>query len=853
MTESNNNLENIIKDAVRQYADARLNGEHPEIDEIVKDYPGLEQQIKEGIKNLQKINAIFDTLVQPGEGDFENTSNTPDLVGQKVGNFEIVEMIGRGGMGVVYQAYDTKLKRSVAIKSMPAALTDDSTAQMRFKREAELLASVNHPNIAVIHEIIDQEDAPGYLVLEYVPGETLSDRLKREPFKLEEALSVARQVAEAISAAHEKGIIHRDLKPSNIKLTPDGRVKVLDFGLAKTYVQQDKNQSTAITQPGRIIGTPAYMSPEQARGKATDHRTDIWSFGCIMYQMLTGHLPFDGETATDTLARIIECQPDWELLPNEIPENIRVLLHQCLKKNQDERLGDIGDASIEISETLSSPMTITAAPIRNLRRWVMVIGFVIVAIVVGLNIGRWREQLLGGPGRVESIAVLPLQNLTGDPNQEYFADGMTDSLIASLGKIGALQVRSRTSIMQYKGARKPLPAIARELNVDAVLEGSVMRIGNKVRITAQLIHAQTDTHIWVDSYERDLSDVLTLLSRVARTIANQIEITATPDQEKQLAVNRPINPETYEAYLKGMFHLNKMTPEGTKKGLDYLHQAIEKDPKDPLAYGALALGYAVSGHGPGALPDAFEQAKATALKALELDDTLAEAHAALAINNLYRDWDWETVEHSFRSALKFNPGLTMTRAHYSWYLQLFGRTDEALTQMKRVQELDPLSPLWPAWQGWQYFLAEKYNEAIYEAHKSLELDPDFPIALNVLGSVYAEKGMYEEAIEAFQKAATLSPVWRPRLARTYAKASRRSEARSVLAEVEADPTPWDILFIAEVYAVLGEKDQAFQWLDRAFSPPHHSYIPWIKHFPGFRSLRDDPRYVDLLRRMNLPE
>jgi serine/threonine protein kinase/tetratricopeptide (TPR) repeat protein len=850
---ADDNQKDIIKEAVRQFADARLRGEHTEIDEFVKQYPGLEHQIGEGIKNLQKIDALFDTLVQADESDFDIAATGPNLIGQKVGNFEIVEMIGRGGMGVVYQAHDTKLKRSVAIKSMPAALTDDSTAQMRFRREAELLASLNHPNIAVIHEIIDQEDAPGYLVLEYVPGETLSDRLKREPFKLEEALSVARQVAEAISAAHEKGIIHRDLKPSNIKLTPDGRVKVLDFGLAKSSVSEGKDIEITCTKPGHIIGTPAYMSPEQARGKSTDHRTDIWSFGCIMYQMLTGHLPFEGETATDTLARIIECQPDWELLPNETPENIRVLLRQCMEKNQDERLGDIGDASIEISETLSSPTTTTATLVRIRWHWAIAIGFVMVAIVVGLNIGRWREQLLGGPGRVESIAVLPLQNLTGDPNQEYFADGMTDSLIASLGKIGALQVRSRTSIMQYKGARKPLPEIARELNVDAVVEGSVMRIGNKVRITAQLIHAPTDTHIWVDSYERDLSDVLTLLSRVARTIASQIEITVTPDQETRLAVNRPINPETYDAYCKGMFFLNKATPEGTKKGLDYLHQAIKKDPADPLAYGGLALCYAVSAHGPGAPPDALKLAKAAALKALELDDMQTEAHAALAQIKLYEDWDWKGAEQAFQHALKLNSTLTTTRAQYSWYLFLFGRLDEAEAEMRRVQATDPLTPLWPAWQGWQYYWMERYEEAIVEARKSLELNHDFPVGLYVLGSAYTQKGMYEEAIEAHQRAGTISRKWKFGLGRTYALADRQDDARLVLDELEADSTTWDTFFIAQIYAFLGQKDEAFRWLEIAYGPPNHPYVPWIRYPPAFKSLQDDPRFDDLLRRMNLPE
>ena len=474
-TMDDNNKERSFEEAFRAFVEAQLSGKEPDIEEFVSKYPEYEHQIRQKVKEFHKVDSLFDSLVQADQSDFADISDEYDLVGKNVGSFEIVKIIGRGGMGVVYLARDTKLKRSVAVKSIPAELQTSSTARTRFRREAELLASLNHPNIGAIHEIIEQDEGANYLILEYVPGETLAERIAREPLKLEEALSIGQQIAEAVSAAHEKGIVHRDLKPGNIKITPKGKVKVLDFGLAKSSVKQDKNQSTAITQPGRIMGTPAYMSPEQARGKSTDHRTDIWSFGCIMYEMLTGKDPFEGETATDTVARILEREPDWQALPQETPENICVLLRRCLEKNQDGRLGDIACAAIEIKDTLTLPTTATAtkpkAPVRTLWRLAVAIGLVAGAIVLGLNIGRWREQLLGGasPGQIKSLAVLPLQNLTGDPNQEYFADGMTEALIANMGKIGALQVRSRPSIMQYKDAKKPLPEIAQELNVDAVV------------------------------------------------------------------------------------------------------------------------------------------------------------------------------------------------------------------------------------------------------------------------------------------------------------------------------------------------------------------------------------------------
>ncbi len=364
----NDNQEKSIEEAVQQFVDAQLQGREPDIDEFAKQYPELEHRLRQRILNLQKINALFDSIVQVDENDFEDTLIRDNLIGRKLGGFEIVKVIGRGGMGVVYLAHDTKLDRSVAIKSIPAKLADDSTTRMRFHREAKLLASLNHPNIAVIHDIIEQDEDLSYLILEYVPGESLAQRIAREPLKLEEALSIAQQIALAISAAHEKGVIHRDIKPGNIKLAPDGRVKVLDFGLAKATRDQAASQDSTVTQPGSIIGTPAYMSPEQIRGYPTDPRTDIWSFGCVMYEMLTGKRPFEGKTISDTVARTLEREPDWQALPQEAPANIRVLLRRCLEKDTSRRLQHIGDAAIEIRETVNLLAARPAAPVRTLGR-----------------------------------------------------------------------------------------------------------------------------------------------------------------------------------------------------------------------------------------------------------------------------------------------------------------------------------------------------------------------------------------------------------------------------------------------------------------------------------------------------
>ncbi|MHC4535865.1 MAG: protein kinase domain-containing protein [Planctomycetota bacterium] len=515
------NRKHDLEEALEQFVDSQLWDKQPDIDEFVKRYPEYEDQIRERIRKIQRIHTLFDSLVQADECDFNNTATGHDLVGQKVGSFEIVEIIGRGGMGVVYLAHDTRLDRSVAVKSIPTELQASSTAH---KREAKLLASLNHPNIAVIHEIIEQDEGTGYLILEYIPGQTLAQRIAHKPLKLEEALSIGQQVAEAVSAAHDKDVIHRDLKPGNIKITPDGRVKVLDFGLAKASVSEDKNVENNVTQPGRVMGTPAYMSPEQARGKDTDHRTDIWSFGCIMYEMLTGRLPFEGETATDTLARIIEHEPDWEVLPQETPTNIRTLLRRCLEKKPQRRLRDIGDASIEIRETLNIPVTappvttpssISLKPQITTRHklltaaTIVVAAFVIVMTVIAVQLVSKKEV----PPSLKEIrlVVLPFENL-GSTEDEYFADGISEEIISRLSAIHTLGVISRTSAIKYKNSNKDIKEIGEELDVEYVLEGTVRwerpsEGPSRVRVTPQLIRVSDDTNLWSERYDAVLANI----------------------------------------------------------------------------------------------------------------------------------------------------------------------------------------------------------------------------------------------------------------------------------------------------------------------------------------------------------
>lgn len=452
-----------------------------------------------------------------------------------------------------------------------------------------------------------------------------------------------------------------------------------------------------------------------------------------------------------------------------------------------------------------------------------------------------------------SIAVLPLKNFSGDPEQSYFVAGMQDALIADLSKIGALKVISRTSTRRYRDTEKSLPQIGAELGVDTLVEGSVYRVGDKVRVTVQLMDARTDDHIWAEHYERDLTDVLVLQSELARAIAEQIEITVTPEEEARLADARKVDPEIYNAYLRGMYFANKSTPEETAKGLETLHATVETDPTSALAWAGLGLAHLQAAHGPEPPLGAYEKAKVAANKALALDDGLAEAYAARAEGRLYSDWDWEGARADFHQALHLNTSLAATRAHYSWSLNLFGHNEAALRQMERAIEIDPLTPLWPAWLAWQHWEIGQPELAVHHARKSLELDRNFPVGLYVLGGALAVTGAFEEAIAAHESAAAISPEWDLGLAEDYALAGREPEARAALARMEDGFTTWDTYFIARGYLALGDLDGTFEWLETAVDEPHHPYIPWIRNFVTYDPLRGDDRFRRLLRRMKLSD
>ena len=730
MADSNsNNRGNDFEEALRQFIDARMRGEKPDIDAFVNKYPEFEDQIRQKVQSFRKIDALFDSVMRSEENDFVDAATGDDLVGQKVGSFEIVEKIGQGGMGVVYLAHDTKLDRSVAVKSIPTELQASSTTRTRFRREAKLLASLNHPNIAVIHDIIE-EDKSGYLILEYIPGQTLAERIAREPLEFEEALSIAQQVAEAISVAHKNSIVHRDLKPGNIKITPDGRIKVLDFGLAKASVSEDKNVENTVTQPGRVMGTPAYMSPEQVRGKDTDHRTDIWSFGCIMYEMLTGRLPFEGETATDTLARIIERQPDWDLLPQSTPMNVRVLLRRCLEKNPQQRLGDITNAALEIRETLSSGFHTESASApavpTKLRKMAMIFGVVIIIVLSAIAVRFIPQQQAQPSSKVIRLVVLPFENL-GSVEDEYFADGITNDIIARLVDIRSLGV---ISAMQYNNREQSAKQMVKELYVDYILQGTIHREqstdpNSRVRITPQLINTTDDTLVWTKAYET--TEIVRIQSDIAEQVAQALDIVLLEPERHALKTRPTENMEAYEYYLRGNDYFYRgYLQNDFRIAIQMYEKAVELDPKFALAYTDLSKVHAKMywfNYDPN--EERIAMAKQAVDEAIRLNPDLPEAHIALGFYYYWCHLDYGHALEEFAIARKSQPNNSELLKGIGAVQRRQGKFEQALANFRKVSELAPLSNVAAYNVGHTFMLLRKYQEAESYYERAILLRPDW--------------------------------------------------------------------------------------------------------------------------------
>ncbi len=790
------------------------------------------------------------------------------MIGQTLGHCRILEKIGTGGMGEVYRAEDLHLARDVAIKVLPAGTLADEQARRRFRKEAEALSKLNHPNIQTVHDFDTQGDVD-FLVVELVPGPTLAEKLAAGALPEKEIASLGVQIAAALEEAHERGVVHCDLKPGNIKVTPKGQVKVLDFGIAKLLKPFSAIATTeSFTETQAVAGTLPYMAPEQLRGEAVDARADIWAAGVVLYEIGTARRPFEAKIATALAADIQHkpVTPPGQLNP-KLSSRLQDIILKCLEKEPENRYQSAKELGVDLRR-LAAPTPVVAVarrPAITPRRALLGLGAmgVLLAVLLALNVGSVRERLSrtfgsAGAPKIESLAMLPLENLSRDPEQEYFADGMTEALITELSKISALRVISRTSAMQYKGVKKPLPQIAQELGVDALVEGSVLREGDQVRITVQLLHGPTDRHLWAENYQRELRGILALQSEVARAIANQIRIKLTPQEQARLASAHLVNPAAQEAYLKGRFMWNRRSPASMLKAIEFFQEAIELDPTYAAAYAGLADSYNQLGYRAHFAPaEAFPRAKAAARKALDLDAGLAEAYASLGFTLMHYEWDWAAAEGAFQRAIALNPSYAEAHHWYSHLLTDTGRAAQSLIESKLALEFDPLSLIVQTHLGWHYDRARQYDLAIEQQRKTLEMDPIYYPTHLLLGWALLHKGLAAEAIPVAEKVRTLSvdaPEATALLGTAYAAAGRKHEAMQILKELERiSPnkyvSPYDVSLIC---SALGENERALQLLEQA-STDRAGRLIEVSVEPVFDPLRSNPRFQALLRRMNFPQ
>jgi serine/threonine protein kinase/tetratricopeptide (TPR) repeat protein len=737
------------------------------------------------------------------------------MIGTTLGHYRILESLGSGGMGVVYRARDERLLRDVALKLLPPDTVLDETARGRLRREALTLSRINHPGIGAVYDL-GADGGVDYVVMELVPGETLDERLGGGPLPEAEVVAIGIQAAEGLAAAHREGVIHRDVKPANLKVTPDGRTKILDFGVAFLSDPLRERPETATRSDADVVaGTLAYMAPEQLLGEPVDARTDVYGLGVTLYELATGRRPFRAPLPAPMIDAILHEVPEHPCAARPgLSRGLAEVLLRCLEKRPERRFRTADELAADLR-----------------------------ALAAGTGGSPGGTPVARRP--LQSVAVLPLENLSRDPEQEYFADGMTEALIAGLAKVRGLRVISRTSVMRFKEERPSLPEIARALHVDALVEGSVLRSGSRVRITANLIDAGADRHLWSDSYDRDLVDLLALTSDVATAIAREVQCRLIPDEEAA-APRRAIDPDAVQAYLKGRFYWERRSEEGVGRAIEFFNQAVERDPQYALAHVGLADSYLVlANFSIIESRSAATRARAAARRALELDPSLGEAYTSLATIADIHDWKRADAEQLYRRAIELSPNYATAHHWYSDHLTSLARFDEAMGEVRRAQDLDPLSMIISTSVGTVLNYARKHREAVDHLLGALDLDPRFTVTWMGLGGAYEQLGEFDRAIEAFSRARELSggsTYTILALAHALAVSGRREEA---LAEVEGvqGGTPRRYVSpysLAAVHTGLDDRERAFGLLERAYAERDRALI-WLPVSPRLDPLRSDPR------------